>query len=234
MRNILTILVVLFVSGIILITSCSKGGDPEPEKKPGKAILSFPAQNEACTLGTIISAAQSSIVFKWATSENTDSYELVLKNLETGISTTHASGSSELQVPVARNTPYSWYILSKSSGSTSSSQSDVWKFYNSGPAIQSHAPFPAEMVSPAIAGSVNATNGKIALDWNGTDVDNDIASYDVYLGTTANPALLSGNVAASSLNAVSVTANTIYYWKIVTKDSKGNTSNSGVYQFKVN
>jgi hypothetical protein len=100
--------------------------------------------------------------------------------------------------------------------------------------VQSHAPFPAEILSPAIGVNVNSINGKITIDWNGADVENDISSYDVYLGTTATPVLLSSNVTASILNDVNVTANTTYYWKIITKDSKGNTSDSGVYQFKVN
>jgi hypothetical protein len=234
MRKILFILTVLFVPGIFLVSSCKKSGEAGPDKKPVKAKLSFPIQNEACTSGTIISNAQSSIVLKWAPSENTDSYEAVLKNLETGASTTQTSSTNELQVTIARNTPYSWYVVSRLAGTSSTAQSDTWKFYNSGPAVQSHAPFPAEMVSPAIGGSVNAVNGKITLDWNGADVDNDISSYDVYLGTTATPALLLGNVTESILNEVAVTGNATYYWKIVTKDAKGNTSDSGIYQFRVN
>jgi hypothetical protein len=34
-------------------------------------------------------------------------------------------------------------------------------------------------------------------------------------------------------SSVTVTAGTIYYWSIVTKDAAGNSSESGVYQFIV-
>jgi hypothetical protein len=31
-----------------------------------------------------------------------------------------------------------------------------------------------------------------------------------------------------------VVANTTYYWKVITRDTKGNTSDSGVFEFKTN
>lgn len=215
--------------------SCKKSGSPEPVKNPAKATLLFPAQNEACTTGTIISNTESAIEFKWNQSENTDSYDLVLKNLETGTSTTHpAAASSQLTITLLRNTPYSWYIISKSASGGTSAQSEVWKFYNAGPASVFYAPFPADGMIPAMGASVTATGGKMTLDWNGSDADNDIVSYDVYLSTSTTPALISSNITNSILADVSVTSNTIYYWKVVTKDAKGNTSDSGIYQFKVN
>jgi hypothetical protein len=36
------------------------------------------------------------------------------------------------------------------------------------------------------------------------------------------------------LNNVSVTSKNTYYWKIVTKDSQGNSSDSDIFVFKVN
>ena len=173
--------------------------------------------------------------FKWNKSENTDSYELVLKNLESGTSTTHSAGAAnQLVLTLSRNTPYSWHVISKLAASTTPAQSDTWRFYNAGPATSTYAPFPADALAPVMGANVSATAGKITLSWTGSDADNDIASYDVYLGTTNTPAILSSNVTASPLANVTVTANTTYYWKVVTKDSKGNTSDSGVYQFKVN
>ncbi len=83
--------------------------------------------------------------------------------------------------------------------------------------------------------SVSAVGGKINLSWQGSDADNDITSYDVYLGTAANTmALAKANVTDAFLNANIVVSGTVYYWKVVTKDAKGNTSDSGVFNFKVN
>lgn len=207
---------------------------PPPVPPPAKATLSFPNNNEACTSGIIISSTQSSIILKWNVSANSESYELSIKNLESGVSTTQTTTQTELEVTLSRNTPYSWYIVSKSSKVSTTAQSDTWKFYNSGPGTVSYAPFPAEILDPALGQNVTVASGKITLDWNGSDVDGDVSSYDVYFGTASPPVLFKSNLTESILIDVIVTSNTTYYWKIITKDSKGNTSDSGVYQFKVN
>ena len=82
---------------------------------PTKAVLSLPLNNEACISGTIISSTQSSVLFKWTASQNTESYELTVKNLESGVTTTQTSTTTELAVPLARNTPYSWFVTDRKS-----------------------------------------------------------------------------------------------------------------------
>ena len=65
-------------------------------------------------------------------------------------------------------------------------------------------------------------------------MDGDIVGYDVYFGTSNNLPLLKANVTDPFINNVSVPAKAIYYWQIITKDSQGNSSDSGVYQFWAN
>lgn len=234
MRNIFFIIPILLIA-----VSCKKKPSdvpqPSPVLMPSKATLMLPKLNEPCTSGAIISATESIIQFKWGKAENTDSYDLVVKNLLTNISTTYSAGANlQQEVTLPRNAPFSWYVLSKSAIITLPAQSDTWKFYTSGPANVFYAPYPADEMIPAIGANIAATNNKITLDWNGSDADNDIVAYDIYLGTTATPVLLSANVANSILADVTVSANTVYYWRVVTKDGKGNTSDSGVYQFEIN
>lgn len=215
------------------ILSCKKPKEPVINP-PTKAVLSLPINNEACTSGTIISATLSSIIFKWTASQNAESYDLTIKNLESGVTTTQSTSALELAISLARNTPYSWFVTAKSTKISTTAQSEVWKFYNTGEALSSYAPFPAEITSPAMVQRISPTAGKITLDWNGSDVDNDITNYDIYLGTTATPGLLKGNHADSMLADVAVNGGTTYYWKIISKDSKGNTSDSGVFIFYTN
>jgi hypothetical protein len=214
--------------------SCKKPTKISVIDPPTKAILSLPLNNEACISGTIISPTQSSILFKWTTSKNAESYDLTIKNLESSITTTQTSTTTELTVTLARNMPYSWFVTAKSSKIATTAVSDTWKFYNAGEALGTFAPFPAEIVTPKMAERVNPTAGKITLDWIGSDVDNDISNYDIYLGTTATPTLLKSNQVDSMLPDVAVNASTTYYWKVITRDSKGNTSDSGVYIFYTN
>lgn len=216
----------------LAIISCKK-----PVKvidPPTKAVLSLPTNNEACTSGTITSATLSSIVFKWNASQNAESYELTIKNLETGVTSTQTTTALELAVPLTRNMPYSWFVTAKSSKIATTAVSEIWKFYNAGEALSSFAPFPADMVTPKMAQRITPSAGKITLDWTGSDVDNDILNYDIYLGTTATPAVIKTAQVDSALPDVAVASGTTYYWKVITRDSKGNTSDSGIYIFYTN
>ncbi|MBD1392951.1 hypothetical protein [Mucilaginibacter glaciei] len=232
MRKILYVLVFITT----LLSACTGGGEPTPTPNPlpEKAVLSFPEQNSLCTQGKVLSATQSSLIFKWNSAANTDSYEFNLKNLLTGVIATSTVTASQLEVNLLVTTPYSWWVVSKSTKSTIGTQSDTWKFYNSGPGILSYAPYPAEITYPSMMQNVEAADGSVTLNWLASDVDNDIISYDVYLGTFVTPGLYKSAITTTNLTGVAVLSGNVYYWKVITKDSKGNTSDSGLFQFKVN
>jgi hypothetical protein len=215
---------------------CGGKSNPTPPTvaTPLRALLTAPAQNAVCTTGTVISTSQSSVAFSWNAAENTDSYDLILKNLLTSTSTTQNTTATQLTVTLARNTPYSWYVVSKSTKTNVTAQSDAWKFYNSGPGVVTYAPFPAEITAPLFGQNVTATSGKINLTWKGSSVTaGTIASYDVYFGTTSTPPLVYNAITNSFVNDVSVTSTTTYYWKVITKAVDGNTSDSGIFKFTV-
>ncbi|MEJ7558002.1 MAG: hypothetical protein WKF66_06805 [Pedobacter sp.] len=219
-------LILLFF--LLFSLSCSKS---KPDLIPSKVTLVSPLLNEACTTGSIVSGTQSAVVFKWNPSENTSSYELVIRNLLTGASSSYNTSENTITITINQNTPYSWHVISRNSGSLA--QSDEWKFYNSGPGAVTYAPFPAEILSPLMGENVTTPDGKVKLHWIGSDVDKDIIRYDIYFGPSV-PVLIKNNHADSFLADVPVSSRTLYYWKVVSKDSKGNTSQSEVFQFKVN
>ncbi len=107
----------------------------------------------------------------------------------------------------------------------------TWKFYNAGLPEESFPPFPAEALSPQSGSSVD--EGDITLEWQASDIDNDIASYTIFLDTVNPPLTEVGDTSNNSLD-VSVTSGLIYYWKVITTDVIGNTSDSQVFQFRVN
>ncbi len=216
---------------VFMVFGCKKD---KPPLLPAKAILVFPLKDEACNTGVSISATESAVTLRWNAAANTDSYELNIKNLESGVKTLHQTTQTQLELPLLKNAPYSWYIVSKSSKVPDIAESAVWKFYNSGPGVTTYAPFPAEIIAPAYGQNIAAVAGKITLSWKGSDVDGDLDRYDIYLGTSGTPTLLQKGVTATTLSDIAVASNTTYYWKIITIDKKGFTSDSGVYQFKVN
>ena len=72
------------------------------------------------------------------------------------------------------------------------------------------------------------------LAWSGADVENDIESYSVFLSTTTPPETLLITVDSLTQEAlVDVVAGTTYYWRVVTTDAEGNTSDSGIFDFRV-
>src|SRR2546428_2000681 len=105
MRNI-----ILFILSIIVVLGCEKENSSDtPVLIPKKAELVFPAQNEACTQGNVISSTESSINFVWKSTENAESYELNIRNLLTGSIISKSTSQTELEVSLSRNIPYSWY-----------------------------------------------------------------------------------------------------------------------------
>ena len=227
---------------VISTVACKKGKTSSPEEKPTppasapvQAILVAPASNAPCTEGQVVSATVSTVQFSWNAAAHTESYEVYVKNLLTNTTSTHSTTATQLSVSLNRGTPYSWYVVSKSGKIATTAQSNTWKFYNAGEGTVSYAPYPADQLVPLTGTSVTAVNGKISLSWVGEDADNDITAYDVYLGTAATNMLkIKEGVTTSVANDIAVSSGSTYYWKVNTKDSKGNTSSTEVHNFKVN
>jgi hypothetical protein len=217
---------------LFILAGCKKGHNDPPA--PGKATLVFPAQNSACTTGTVVSTNQSTVTFTWNSSENTTSYDLVIKDLLTNNTSTQSTTATSLAVTLARNNPFSWYVVSHSDATDKTGQTDPWKFYNAGDGVVTYAPFPTEITSPAYGATVTATGGTINITWKGSSISNNITGYNVYIGTTTTPSLFRANITDSFVNNVTVASNTTYYLRVVAVDSSGNFTDSGLYLFKVN
>jgi hypothetical protein len=215
---------------LIVIASCKKAAKPKPI--PSKTTLLTPSNNEICVNGIPVSTGKSNVSFEWITTDNTNSYDCILKNLETNETFTKNISTNKTTIELNTNTPYSWVITSiNDNGKT---ESDKWKFYNSGDGIVSYAPFPAEVIFPAYDQVISSSNLKVNLSWKGLDVDNDIVGYDIYFGTVINPVIFKSDYKETSIADVDVIAKTKYYWRVITKDAKGNSSTSSRFQFSTN
>ncbi|PKA97767.1 hypothetical protein B0O79_1436 [Flavobacteriaceae bacterium MAR_2009_75] len=243
MKQIVSIYLVLS----LLIVGCSSGDDnpPMPSQEPvgevdeeGTTInnpesvtLVFPFQASECEEGTDITENESTVTFEWQKADYTDSYELVIKNLNTYVQERFTATQENMAVRLKRGVPYEWYIISKSNSVNFTENSEVWRFYNQGSGTQNHVPFPAEVVSPENNGEHNFHI--VDLVWSGSDVDNDIMGYDIYFGIQNPPVhKLADNTPNRSVTNIQVSVAT-YYWYIVTRDSAGNESESQIYSFIV-
>lgn len=220
---------ILVFSTLIIVVSCGKKKDLQPEQ----AVLLFPEQNSECTTGKSIDENYSVVTFKWQAASNTDQYRLYISNLFDNTVQQLTSVNTSMQVTLKKRTPYAWQIFSLSNSISVTASSEEWRFYNAAEGVTNYAPFPAEIIHPKSgATAVVDQNGQVILEWNTTDVDGDLDYYTVYLDTNNPPTTeVASNLAAKSVKAA-LLRNTLYYWMVESVDLKGNSSNSGIYQFK--
>lgn len=220
----------ILVLGLLLM-ACSK----KSPKPPEAALLSFPLQNSECTTGISLNSTTSQVEFRWLEANHVDTYELRVTNIFTGISVTNAPTTAlSARVPLLKGVPYQWRVTTRNTETQEIALSEDWYFYNAG-SQTTYAPFPAEILEPPSGASViRDLNNQITLSWSGADVDSDIQSYEVYMDTNPDPQQLiaSPSVFITSVQA-DVAINTVYYWRVVTLDREGNTSDSGIYSFRV-
>jgi hypothetical protein len=222
-------LIILLVS-VSMLLACKKKEQPKP---PEAVQLLFPEKNSECTTGVVLNSITSEVEFSWQASANTESYSLVVVNLNGGARQTLNVNTTKVKLAINQGTPYSWSVTSKNMAVQETASSESWNFYNSG-FETTYAPFPAEIIAPKMGESVaRDINNEVVLRWSGADVDDDIVGYDVYLSTVSPPSEPNFTLGSSnSSQKVTVTADTVYYWKVVTKDREGNTSDSGIFQFR--
>ncbi len=221
------VVLVIFIS--LLFTACKK----DSPKPPSAAVLVFPLQNSLCTTGVSITPTTSRVEFMWQTANNTNTYELRVTNLLTDITQTVGTQSTSAELTIEKGTPYSWLVITRNTEVQETASSATWQFFNAGSQI-THAPFPAQIIAPLSGASVvRDINGEIVLEWSGSDVDDDIVGYEIFVATASPPQVLAASPASSvSSIKINTIANTAYYWKVITKDAEGNSSDSGIYTFR--
>ncbi|APQ19313.1 hypothetical protein A9200_01830 [Maribacter hydrothermalis] len=224
-------LILFSVCLVITFSGCKKKRTPMP---PEAALLIFPEKNSECTTGQSLGQETSQVEFQWAAADHTETYELRVTNTTTGTTQTITSTTTSAKLPLAKGEQFSWIVRSKNSQVEQTVSSEMWSFYNSG-SRTTFAPFPATIISPESSDNVfKDLNNEVTLSWSASDLDDDIVSYDVYFSVETPPVDLAGTLQPTVTSMkVSVTADTVYYWKIVVTDAEGNKSDTGIYNFRV-
>jgi hypothetical protein len=217
----------------IALIGCGKGDDGPPPAPEG-AVLIFPIQNSECTTGIDLDQDLSQVTFEWQASKNTNLYTLTVINLNTNIPLAVATASTSVALAIEKGAPYLWNVLSSNNDSDATATSGNNLFYNAG-ALTTFPPFPAQVIAPKSGATVQmGQTGEVLLSWSGTDIENDIASFEVYFSEENPPETLLVSFDSTTFqSSVAVANETTYYWRIITKDSNGNSSDSGIYDFRV-
>lgn len=208
-----------------------------PVDPPVKTTLSFPENDKVCEQGISSSDTQSSVNFQWNAGQNTDNYDLMIVNLENQLQSNvnNISGTSR-SVTLNKATPYSWKVISKRDGTSSTATSDIWRFYLSGEGTANYAPFPVALLSPSRGVAFQSSTTSVDLSWEqGSDPDGDSLTYTVYIDTIDGlqpPSDDNTGITANTLS-INVSSGNTYYWRVKATDSNDNSSFSLVYTFQI-
>lgn len=216
------ILKYIFVILAVILQSCGGSDDSPAPPAPielGAFNLTFPDNNEVCTEGVDISNDMVEIPFRWTTSENAVSYKIEVTNTETGQKheTTSSTNSGEVVLP--KGTQFTWKVIAVAGDKTKDSNAD-WNFYSQGLSTSNHIPFPASITLE------DNKDGTINVSWQGSDLDNDIANYQVYFGESESAASLISETLETRISNQGIQYGTTYFLNIITIDQNGNTSSS--------
>jgi hypothetical protein len=215
---------------LALLWGCGKD---DPPAAPGPVSPVFPGNNSLCVTGVSVSETTSEVTFRWQASSNADRYEVVVTHLGTSNTQRQVTSGLSLAVVLQKGTPYSWQGTAINQESGKETPGPVWQFFNAG-ASQFYPPFPARVLEPASGASVLPdSEGQVLLRWELADVDNDLRESEVYLGEdpSALTLITTLNHPASQFR-VPVTPGGVYYWQVLSRDARGNTSLSGLYSFR--
>ncbi|PTM02277.1 MAG: hypothetical protein DA394_01330 [Candidatus Arcticimaribacter sp.] len=176
-------------------------------------------------------ATQGVVNFGWEEAQNTDSYEIFVRNSITQTEQKKSADLTSTTFTLDRGVPYSWWVVSSSEASAANTRSEVWAFYLEALQQQSFLPFSALLNSPQDEQEITLSSGAVNLQWTGSDLDDDIAYYQVYIGTdAAQMSLVQDNQITSSYSALLDVGQT-YFWQIITVDQRGNKSQSAIKSF---
>lgn len=149
-----------------------------------------------------------------------------LNNPPTTSVANHQSTSSFVPSLLKGNTYYFWKVVSFDTHGASTA-SPVWHFTTLNlPPDPAANPSPANM---AVDQSLTPT-----LSWTGSDPDSDYLRYNVYLdASNPNPTTRVANLQSATTFSPSImlTANTVYYWKVLSVDSDSAFTSSPVWRF---
>ena len=219
--------VVLFM--ILIVLGCS----PDPIPDPESVFLVAPDNLESCTTASRVNDLERQVRFQWTASLHTDQYELIIENVLTNQQFRSSTFLLNASVILPAGSPYRWFVRSKSSLTSVTSDSQTWNFYLEDYPLESHFPFPAKLVLPENNSTISLTiSGEVLFSWQAKDLDEDIESYELYLGSTQDQLLLKRGEILQNQTSEVLENNTVYYWQIVTIDENQNQSKSQVYSFQ--
>ena len=196
-------------------------------------LLIAPENLNSCTTASRINETERQVRFQWTVALHADNYELIVQNSNTQERFTSNTELLNASIILPSGANYRWSVRSKSTLTPVTTDSQSWQFYLEGDPQTSHFPFPAQLNVPEDEAeiSLNPANSFL-FQWEGADLDEDIISYDFYLGQEPNLLRLHQAAISNSQITIELSSGSTYYWQIITRDTQQNESSSMVFIFQ--
>jgi hypothetical protein len=184
---------------------------------PGSFVLSSPGN------GTQLPAGTTQATLSWEASLGATSYDVYFGTSSSPpLSTTTSSTSTS--VAVSSSQTYYWRVVARNDCDTTAANSGTWSL-----SVSCDPPGQFELLSPSSGTRLPADITQETLTWTASS---GATSYDVYFGTSSNPAVYA-SATSTSIQAPTSSGET-YYWRVVAKNSCDSTiSSSGTWSFAV-
>jgi len=219
----------VFLFMILIVLGC--GPDPIPD--PESVFLIAPDNLESCTTASRVNDLERQVRFQWTAALNTDQYELVIENTLTNQQFRSTTYLLNVSVILPAGAPYRWFVRSKSSLTPVTSDSQSWSFYLEDSPEESHFPFPAKLIFPENNSTVTLNaSGETLFSWQAKDLDEDIESYQLYIGNNEDQLSLKREGILQTQTSEILEENSEYFWQVITIDENQNQSRSKVFSFQ--
>ncbi len=176
---------------------------------PPAPVLSAPANG-----ATGVSATPT---LSWSAASGATSYDVYFGTAPSPPLATNSTGTTYSPGTLSAGTVYYWRVVAKNAGGSNSSA--MWSF-------TTQVAGPAAPVLSAPGNGATGISATPVLSWNASSR---ATSYDVYFGTAPAPPLAS-NTAGTTYSPGTLSAGTLYYWRVVAKNA-GGSSTSATWSF---
>ena len=219
----------VFLLMILIVLGCG----PDPIPAPESVFLIAPDNLESCTTASRVNDLERQVRFQWTAALNTDQYELIVENTLTNQQFRSTTSLLNATVILPAGAPYRWFVRSKASLTTVTADSQTWSFYLEDSPEESHFPFPAKLILPENNSTVTLNaSGETLFSWQAKDLDEDIESYQLYIGNNEDQLSLKREGILQTQTSEMLEENSEYFWQIITIDSNQNQSRSKVFSFQ--
>jgi hypothetical protein len=222
-RIILFFVMMVAIAGLITMQSCKEDPIVPASYEAAMPAVPVPAVDAVIPF----TGAGQTVNLSWTgTATNTPKWDVYFGDSDSPDKVASAVSTPAYTATIDVGGTYFWQVITKDAitGQGVVTKSPVWSFV-----VNSEPDAP---ITPSPALDETDVSCTATLTWVGSDPESDDLTYDLFLGTTADPApFAAGLTDASYTITTALSPFTLYYWKVVAHDPYGGNTTGAVWKF---